>query len=267
MLLQRSSEDLHGVIATGQPSMGPTPGGARRSALKGLTTAVAAWLLTACASLPAAGHVGTPMRFSAVAPADLRASFSARVASNTLAESPLYASNIAIGDSAIAATVVLMRQQSPSFDSAMTALERSGIPTVIGTARQLQDQLPPGYRYVRGWQALTAFYPLTPTNAPGRRIEHIAVIVRLSDLRSALRTAGSTAADTAMFTRYLERVIGHEIYGHLMPQIKFGRTAPIVCDDPTSGEDWYTACVMRRERRVVAQLSQAQGTYASIGAP
>ena len=267
MSLHRSSDNLQGVISTGHPGMGPTTGGVRRRAVRGLGAVAAGWVLAACASLPIAGQGAAPLRYSAAAAPDGQASFSARVASNTLAESPLYASNIAIGDSAIAATVLLMRQESPSFDSAMTALEQSGIPTVIGTARQLRDQLPPGYRYVRGWQALTAFYPLTPTNAPGRRIEHIAVVVRLSDLRSALRAAGSTAADTAMFTRYLERVIGHEIYGHLMPQIKFGRTAPIVCDDPTSGEDWYTACVMRRERRVVAQLSQAQGTYASIGAP
>ncbi|MDE3128929.1 MAG: hypothetical protein KGL38_13045, partial [Gemmatimonadota bacterium] len=163
------------------------------------------------------------------------------------------------------ATIVRMRAESPAFDSAMTALERSGIPTVIGRARQLTDQLPPGYRYVSGWQALTAFYPLTPNNAPGRRIEHIAVIVRLKDLQSALRAPGSSAADTAMYTRYLERVIGHEIYGHLMPQLRLGRTAPIACDDPSSGADWYTACVMRRERTVVAQLAQAESRYTVLG--
>lgn len=251
-----------GVISTGHPGMGPSTGAWRSRVFGVLAATVTACLAAACSSLPMP-HTGlAPMRYSELPPA---MSFGARVASNTLAQSPLYAPNIAIGDSVLAATIVRMRVQSPAFDSAMTALERSGIPTVIGTSRQLRAQLPPGYRYVRGWQALTAFYPLTPNDAPGRRIEHIAVIVRLSDLESALHLAGSTPADTVMFSRYLERVIGHEIYGHLMPQLALGRTAPIACDDPTSGADWYTACVMRRERTVMAQLTEARGDSAILG--
>lgn len=247
------------------PTMGPTTGPIRARALRVVASAVAAWTLAACVPLPVISGGSAPMRYEQLAASAPAASFGAHLASNTLARSPLYAPNIAIGDSTLAATIIRMRAESPAFDSAMTALERSGIPTVIGTARQLTDQVPPGYRYVSGWQALTAFYPLTPNNAPGRRIEHIAVIVRLSGLQAALRQPGSTSADTAMYTRYLERVIGHEIYGHLMPQLQLGRTAPIACDDPTSGADWYTACVMRRERIVVAQIARAQDAYAVLG--
>jgi hypothetical protein len=264
MFQRQLSEDSNGVIITGQPGMGPTTSVTRHRVLRAAAVALAAWSLAACSSLrmPVAGVA--PMRYAALSGLGTAQSFNARVASNTLSESPLYAPNIAIGDSTLAATIVRMRAESPSFDSAMTALERSGIPTVIGTERQLRGQLPPGYGSVGGWQALTTFYPLTPNNAPGRRIEHVAVIVRLAGLQSALRAKGSTRADTAMFTRYLERVIGHEIYGHLMPQLQYGRTAPIVCDDPTSGADWYSACVMQRERTVVAQLNEARGTFAMV---
>ncbi|HEY5218962.1 MAG TPA: hypothetical protein VIJ16_04090 [Gemmatimonadaceae bacterium] len=202
------------------------------------------------------------MRYSSFASMPLQR---VAVVARSEAPSPLYAPNIAIGDSTIAATIVRMRKLSPAFDSAMMTLERSGIPVVIGTARQLRDQLPPGYEHVSGWQALTAVYPLTANNAPGKAIEHVAVIVRLQDLRTALGAAAHTAEDTAAYNRYLERVIGHEIYGHLMPQLEYGKTAPIACDDPTSGADWYSACVMQRERHVMAELSEARGTYATIG--
>jgi hypothetical protein len=135
---------------------------------------------------------------------------------------------------------------------------------VIGTAEQLKDQTPPGYRYVKGWQAVTAIYPLTPTNAPGKPIDHFSVIVRLTDLRAALQTA-ATPEDSALFNRYVERVVAHEIYGHLLPQLQLGKTAPIACDDPTSSANWYSACVMQRERRVMAQLVESRGTYAELG--
>ncbi len=230
--------------------------------------AVAASLFAACSSLQTGGASFGDRQYSLVAPAAAFAgspSFADRVASNSLAESPLYARNIAIGDSTLAATIIHMRKLSPAFDSAMTAIEQSGIPLVIGTARQLRRELPPGYAQVSGWQALTAFYPLTRTGAPGRRIEHIAVIVRLSGLQSALRTAGSTADDSAMFNRYLERVLAHEIYGHAMPQIASGETAPIACDDPTGAGDWYSACVMQRERHVEAQISKARRASAALG--
>jgi hypothetical protein len=117
---------------------------------------------------------------------------------------------------------------------------------------------------VTGWQALTAIYPLTPANAPGRPIDHFSVIIRLSDLRAAL-TASHSAADTALFDRYIERVVAHEIYGHLIPQLRFGKTTPIVCDDPESAADWYSACVMQRERHVMTQLVESRGTYAILG--
>ncbi|MGH7669881.1 MAG: hypothetical protein ACRENQ_10355 [Gemmatimonadaceae bacterium] len=178
--------------------------------------------------------------------------------------SALYAPNIAIGDSLLAATVTKLRARSPAFDSAIVAIEASGIPVVIGTAVQLRDQLPPGYQYVGGWQALTAVYPLTSKGSRGRPIEHVAVIVRLSELRAALR-AGATKSDSALFNRFIERVVAHEIYGHLMPQLALGKTAPIACDDPTSAADWYSACVMQRERHVMAQLVEARGTYAALG--
>lgn len=241
------------------------PGRATRRAANAIAASLAVAALAACSSLqPRASFDGA--RYASLAPVNPSpVPFAAHPAAHTFAESPRYAPNIAIGDSTIAATIVRLRRYSPAFDSAMVAIERSGIPVVIGTARQLRDQLPPGYGHVNGWQALTAFYPLTPTNAPGRRIEHIAVIVRLSSLASAMRDAGRTAQDTVLYERYLERVLGHEIYGHLMPQLEMGRTAPIVCDDPTSGADWYSACVMQRERLVMAQVSAARGTFVVIG--
>ena len=240
------------------------PGRGTRWAANAIAASLAVATLAACSSLqPRASFDGA--RYASLAPGNPLVAVAAPLGGKAFAEAPLYARNIAIGDSTIAAIIVRLRRYSPAFDSAMVAIERSGIPVVIGTEQQLRDQLPPGYGHVSGWQALTAFYPLTPTNAAGRRIEHIAVIVRLSSLASAMRAHGRTPQDTLLYDRYLERVLGHEIYGHLMPQLQMGRTAPIVCDDPTSGADWYSACVMQRERLVMAQMSAAQGTFGIAG--
>jgi hypothetical protein len=214
-------------------------------------------LSTACASVQIGGPSFGAARFS-----NLPAAGSAFASTRPAAS--LYAPNIAIGDPLLAATVTRLRKLSPAFDSAMAAVEASGIPVVIGTAEQLRDQLPPGYRYVGGWQALTAVYPLTPNGDRGKPIEHVAVIVRLSELRAAMN-GYATEADSATFDHFVERVVAHEIYGHLMPQLRLGKTAPIACDDPTSSADWYTACVMQRERHVMAQLSSARGTFATLG--
>ncbi len=244
--------------------------GRERPALRAFRTVVG-WAVVAilgstaaCASLPVGGASFTSARYSSLAPAGASFALNAAEAPAARRRPSLYAPNIAIGDSVLAATVTRLRKLSPAFDSAIVAIETSGIPVVIGTEAQLRDQLPPGYRYVGGWQALTAVYPLTSNGSRGRPIEHVAVIFRLSALRAALKTDG-TASDSALFNRFVERVVAHEIYGHLMPQLALGKTAPVACDDPTSAANWYTACVMQRERHVMAQLVEARGTYAALG--
>ena len=261
------TQPLH-QIQHGSANDGRTVGA--RPPLRAFRT-VASWAAAAvlvssaaCASLPVGGGSFQSARFSSFGPT--ATSFALRSAEAPAARhaSSLYAPNIAIGDSVLAATVTRLRKLSPAFDSAIVAIEASGIPVVIGTEAQLRDQLPPGYRYVGGWQALTAVYPLTSNGSRGRPIEHVAVIFRLSALRAALKT-GATASDSALFNRFVERVVAHEIYGHLMPQLALGKTAPVACDDPTSAANWYTACVMQRERHVMAQLVEARGTYAALG--
>ena len=231
----------------------------------------AAWLAigmlmssAACTSLQVNAGAPALERYSSLAPAPATSRRVTLASAHAGPASSLYAPNIAIGDSLLSATVTRLREMSPAFDSAIVAIENSGIPVVIGTATQLRDQLPPGYGSVGGWQALTAVYPLTPSNARGKPIDHFAVIVRLTDLRAALH-GDATKADSALFTRFVERVLAHEIYGHIMPQLAMGKTAPIACDDPTSGATWYSACVMRRERHVMAEVLTARGTFATIG--
>jgi hypothetical protein len=264
-MLQRSlltnTDGVVGTVSSSAPSL------RFARAARWTLAAICASAFTGCASMQAGGALGS-LRYSSMAPAgatgQLRIAGGA-AASTTAAVSRPVGANIVVRDSTLAATIARLRRMSTSFDSAMVALENSGIPVVIGTEQQLRDQLPRGYAQVGGWQALTAFYPLTPTNAPGKTIEHISVIVRLSDLQSAFRDASRSGEDTVLFNRYLERVLAHEIYGHTMPQLAFGKTAPIACDDPTSAEDWYSACVMQRERHVAAQLVEARGTYAALG--
>jgi hypothetical protein len=181
--------------------------------------------------------------------------YAARTANISNVSNP---SNVVISDSLLARTIARIRVQSPAFDSAMVAVERSGMTVFIGTDIELKKQIPSGLQRITEWQAVTTTYPLTPVGGRGRPIEHAAVIVRLEPLRAALLAASTSPADVVLIERYLERVLAHEIYGHLMPQLQLGRTAPIACDDPDSAETWYSACVMVRERHVVAELSLAR---------
>ena len=172
-------------------------------------------------------------------------------------------SKVVISDTLLAKTIVRIRALSPAFDSAMVALVHSGITVFIGGDVELKKQIPKALQRMDEWQAVTTTYPLTPVGGRGRPIEHAAVIVRLEPLREALLAVSNSAADVALIERYLERVLAHEIYGHLMPQLQLGRTAPIACDDPDNAETWYSACVMVRERHVVAELSRARRSAAS----
>ncbi|HVZ78583.1 MAG TPA: hypothetical protein VG818_11435 [Gemmatimonadaceae bacterium] len=201
----------------------------------------------ACASMPVAAPATASLRL--VPPASRTAT----------------AAQITITDSILATTIHRMRMLSPSFDSAMVAVEHAGIPVSIGTAQQLPGDIPLGYRMISEWQAITTTFPLTSEHARGRPIERAAVVVRLQPLHDALLGAGSDASDSTLFAQHLERVLAHEIYGHLMPQLKLGLTAPIACDDPQSAAEWYDACVMKRERVVVGQLTMARGTFALAG--
>jgi hypothetical protein len=173
-------------------------------------------------------------------------------------------SGVVIHDSLLASTIARIRSMSPAFDSAMVAVERSGMRVYIGTDIELRKQIPWGFQRIAEWQAITTTYPLTADGARGRPIEHAAVIVRLEPLREALLASTTSASDVNLIERHLERVLAHEIYGHLMPQLQLGLTAPIACDDPQSAETWYDACVMTRERHVVAELSLARITAASV---
>ena len=135
----------------------------------------------------------------------------------------------------------------------------------IGTDVELRKQIPWGLARIPDWQAITTTYPLTAEGARGRPIEHAAVIVRLEPLREALVDATTPPSDVNLIERHLERVLAHEIYGHLMPQLQLGMTAPIACDDPQSAETWYDACVMTRERHVVAELTLARNAALNVG--
>jgi hypothetical protein len=167
-------------------------------------------------------------------------------------------SGLVINDSLLARTIARIRTLSPAFDSAMVAVEHAGVPVYIGTDVELRKQIPWGFQRIAEWEAITTTYPLTPEGARGRPIEHAAVIVRLEPLREALLASSTSPNDISLIERHLERVLGHEIYGHLMPQLQLGLTAPIACDDPQSAETWYDACVMQRERHVVAELTLAR---------
>jgi hypothetical protein len=260
-------QSFHKSQTTHQPAGAVIRAARRLPILAVLFSATAcATISTAVRPLAADGAPSRQLTATPVATAALatQSSGATPVAPATAAHSSLYAPNIAIGDSLLLATVIRLREMSPSFDSAIRTIIRSGIPVIIGSDIQLKDELPPGYAHVQGWQALTAIYPLTPTNAPGRPINHFSVIVRLTDLRAALANS-TTDADSALFNRHMERVLAHEIYGHLLPQLRLGKTAPIACDDPTDGAHWYDACVMRRERHIMAQLVTARGTYATLG--
>lgn len=167
-------------------------------------------------------------------------------------------SRVEILNPLLAERIEHISQQSPSFRSAWNMIQSSGVKVRIGTYRQLHSQLPRWYRdHPNEWAGVTVM------SADLRaRLDGAVVIVRIAPLEDNARQLPSGGEDYVL--SQIDRVLVHELYGHLTPVIATRDPAQECPDQLRAGE--ATPCVQVRERQIAAELERYRQTHARADA-
>jgi hypothetical protein len=115
-------------------------------------------------------------------------------------------------DPLLAERIADIAQRSPTFRAAWLMITASGVPVRIGTDEELKQELPRWYReHPAKWAGVTV-------TAGGRKnVERAVVVLRVNAMQQTARYAG---AGRSYLLREVDRVLVHEIYGHLAPVIE-----------------------------------------------
>ena len=150
-------------------------------------------------------------------------------------------------DTLLAEHIAQIAQKSPTFRAAWEKLQSSGVPISIGTDAQLRPELPSWYRnHPRNWAGVTV--------ARGGEGDLSSAVVALSV--NAMKQIAEDAVYTGndYLTGELDRVLIHEIYGHLVPVVEAHDMAKGCPDAVRPGES--QSCVSVREAVIAAELER-----------
>jgi len=173
---------------------------------------------TACAVLPArAGKLPVPENFGSV-----------RVTDRLLAE-----------------RVRSLQDRSPTWRAALDSLAVLQFQVLVGTPEQLGELVPALSSYAG--QHIGRMLPLGNRNS---QLIGAAVLIDLAVMERMARAAG---ASQAMLEGDIDRILAHELYGHVLPLAIAGRPDR-GCADPAPHEPAVSSCSVRRENRIRAEL-------------
>jgi hypothetical protein len=163
---------------------------------------------------------------------------------------PISTSRVTVLDPLLSERITNIAARSPTFHDAWISIHASGVPVSIGTDEQLQDQLPRKFRdRPARWVGLT----VNMANLTGG-LRRAVIAIRVRALDRMLRR--QTRETDARFLAQLDRVLIHEIYGHLTPVVAARDPWQECPDDPRPGE--ARSCVREREDRIARELSNYQ---------
>lgn len=148
-----------------------------------------------------------------------------------------------------------MRQESPSFREGFEQLLETGIPVIVGTPAQVEQQVPALRQAYEGMPG-KAYWFETPTGKPAA----VAVMINKNKIKLHHKVDKDPPEE---LVRDLSAVLAHEIHGHVVP-IAVGHSFDHEClDDPKPGSpDQANACVMQREAEVLGELGmEPRATY------
>lgn len=156
-------------------------------------------------------------------------------------------SRVVVLEPFFAERIAHVAERSPSFRAAWELIQHSGVPVRIGTDEQLRGKLPGWYRdHPNAWAGVT----VTET---GSRDEVSVAFVALR-FKAMKESARRTPRSTEFLLSEVDRVLIHEIYGHLVPVIATHNTRECL-DQHGPGQP---ACVQLREQQIAAELSTYQ---------
>jgi hypothetical protein len=125
----------------------------------------------------------------------------------------LKSGGVAVLSSELAQHIVELAEKSPTFRAAWQRMLSSGVPISIGTETQLRADLPPWYRKNPGdWAGLTLI------KGDEGRLTKAAVAVNVAGIKRIAESAAYMGNDYLMAE--MDRVLIHEIYGHLAPVVE-----------------------------------------------
>ncbi|HEX6558836.1 MAG TPA: hypothetical protein VF021_05220 [Longimicrobiales bacterium] len=173
---------------------------------------------------------------------------------NTSAQACVSRTRVQVLKPLLAERIDFVARQSPSFRAAWDMIRRSGLPVRIGTDDQLRSRLPHWYRqHPNEWAGVTV------TETGGRdELSGAVVALRLGAME---KTARRTPRGSEYLLAELDRVLIHEIYGHLAPMVAARDVQHECLDQLRPGE--ATPCVQVRERRIAAELSNYRLAHAA----
>jgi hypothetical protein len=151
---------------------------------------------------------------------------------------------ITLLDPRIEASVTRLRQGSPSFEQGWRDLERSRKRVVVGEAKQLSKLVRPYVPADARWMGVTVMWSMPG----GGGLSRAAIAIQLDEVERLFAPLGQERVD-----REVDRLVAHEVYGHLVPVVQAGGQRGH-CGDARRGERQADSCVGHREKRVLDEI-------------
>lgn len=162
------------------------------------------------------------------------------------------AGRIEIQDRLLAERIERVAAGSASFRNDWAMIRASGVRVTIGRATRLHSQLPRWYRdNPNRWVGVTVVHAAGARSSVDRAV--VALRVTAIERQARLRPDSETWR-----LAEIDRVLVHEIYGHLAPIIAAGDAYSDCPDHARPGEQ--QACVALREDHVMRELAMFQET-------
>jgi hypothetical protein len=169
---------------------------------------------------------------------------------------------IVIADPFLAARLATLELRAPTLKEEMDRLRQNGFHFLLGTREQVLERLRhphvtrrigPAERQVGS----TILFPVKDSHVveAGVVTINLARIVELHLQRLALlpRAALDPALHQREFEQFVDDVLVHEVYGHLLP-VALAGSIRAQCLDPRPDEEPGASCVLQRENRLRAEL-------------
>ena len=145
---------------------------------------------------------------------------------------------LVVWDPILAASVERLSIASASWRDGIGAVAATGRRALLVTSDRMKTPIEAG--------TLAQVYPLADDQS---RVETVVVVVNL-DLLQKLSGLPSTATD---YEDDLDRILAHEIYGHVIPLLLTGSMSGH-CADPAIGQSALTSCAIQRENVIRREM-------------
>lgn len=107
----------------------------------------------------------------------------------------------------------------------------------------------------------TAIAEVSPVADAHGHVSIVLVVVNVAAIRAVHEVRGSLPGE---IDADIERILAHEVYGHAVPYLEAGHLSGR-CADPGPGDEVTSACAIRRENVIRAELRLGRRTDAALG--